>query len=160
MASLTFAPLGTVISGTHNTREVAEAMVLALVSYARTDSDTERATAAKLCAAEVMDILYSPESNESDEQKLSELVNESLPIHFSKYALPFARFGAHEGDGADIGFWVCNDSLEEAMRTGVVHESQTLVNAKKSVVQYLLQTSAGGIQKLVAVPSGMTVWEA
>lgn len=34
--------------------------------------------------------------------------------------VPFMRFGAHEGDGADFGFWFDRESFEEAARENTV----------------------------------------
>lgn len=35
-------------------------------------------------------------------------------------APPYVSFGASEGDGADYGFWLCHESLEEAVCDGEV----------------------------------------
>lgn len=45
---------------------------------------------------------------------------EDLFDELDNYAPPYCRFGAHEGDGADYGYWVCWDALEEAARDGDV----------------------------------------
>ena len=44
-----------------------------------------------------------------DLEIVSNLLNELCP--------PFVYFGTHEGDGADFGFWVDMDRLEEEMRS-------------------------------------------
>jgi hypothetical protein len=36
----------------------------------------------------------------------------------NNYAPPYCYFGSHEGDGSDYGFWVSQDSLDEAVRDG------------------------------------------
>lgn len=39
---------------------------------------------------------------------------ERLEACLQELCPPFVRFGAHEGDGADFGFWPDYDALEEA----------------------------------------------
>ena len=45
---------------------------------------------------------------------------EGLFDALDEYAPPFSYFGAHEGDGADYGFWPAIDALEDAARYGEV----------------------------------------
>jgi hypothetical protein len=40
-------------------------------------------------------------------------LNETLFDTLNDYAPPFVYFGANEGDGADYGFWITNDSIME-----------------------------------------------
>ena len=47
-----------------------------------------------------------------DDERLSEIVD-SLFDWLGESALPYTYFGAHEGDGADFGFWPCWSSLAE-----------------------------------------------
>lgn len=43
-------------------------------------------------------------------------------------APPYVRFGAHEGDGSDYGFWPCLDSLDEAVHDGHVLQVNDLAD--------------------------------
>lgn len=56
--------------------------------------------------------LVDPDS--ADTGLLVEVLFEVL----GEYAPQYAYFGAHEGDGADYGFWISSDAIEEAERVG------------------------------------------
>lgn len=43
---------------------------------------------------------------------------EALADALDEYAPPYCYFGAHEGDGADFGFWFMPDALDQAERDG------------------------------------------
>ncbi len=45
---------------------------------------------------------------------------EALFDELDRHAAPYCTFGAHEGDGADYGYWVCWESLEEDCQSGDV----------------------------------------
>lgn len=45
---------------------------------------------------------------EENEERAAELIEEFIQT-LDSYAPPFAYFGAHPGDGADFGFWLCED---------------------------------------------------
>jgi hypothetical protein len=45
---------------------------------------------------------------------------EALTNDLNQFAPPFTYFGSAEGDGADFGFWLDHDGLEEAVHDGEV----------------------------------------
>lgn len=47
------------------------------------------------------------------EDEASELVNETLPDALQTFAPPYCSFGAHEGDGADFGYWPDWSAIED-----------------------------------------------
>lgn len=47
---------------------------------------------------------------EAAEEIASEIVSELMDA-LSEYAAPYMHFGAHDGDGADYGFWLSDDAL-------------------------------------------------
>jgi len=59
---------------------------------------------------------FSPDGSEIDPDKediAQELVNEALPDALGTFAPPYCYFGAHPGDGADIGYWPSHDEIDE-----------------------------------------------
>ena len=60
---------------------------------------------------------------ETDEGALDEFYQDAVDALFDilgEYAPDYCYFGANEGDGADYGFWVSWDSLEDAVRCGEI----------------------------------------
>ena len=55
---------------------------------------------------------YKSETAQYDHDTLSDLLTEFAP--------PFGYFGAHPGDGADFGFWINQDELDDAVCDGEV----------------------------------------
>ena len=52
------------------------------------------------------------EAEELDENEAADLVNDLIDA-LSEHAPPYCYFGAHEGDGADFGFWPSMESIDE-----------------------------------------------
>ena len=48
-----------------------------------------------------------------DEGDLADAVLEELQDALGEFAPPYTYFGAHEGDGADFGYWPSWDAIEE-----------------------------------------------
>jgi len=46
-----------------------------------------------------------------------------LEDEINNYCPPFVYFGAHEGDGADFGFWIAFDALDEERQYGDATEN-------------------------------------
>lgn len=63
------------------------------------------------------------------------------------FAPPYSYFGAHEGDGADFGYWVSEDALQDLERfnekpEGTQEDDYIVVNDHGNITLY----SADGIE--------------
>lgn len=56
---------------------------------------------------------------------------ESLFDILNEFAGPYFYFGAHPGDGADYGFWFCDDSFNDAVHSGEVIKVDDLPDFEK-----------------------------
>lgn len=80
--------------------------------------------------------------SEEDESDMVDELEQSL----SDRAPDFCYFGAHPGDGADFGFWICWDSIENAAHDGslVKVDAGDEWPALASDVDYVLEVNDHG----------------
>lgn len=126
--------LGSVSSGTMRTEDLISAFMDALdvireeISLPGPTTETTEETEARKAEAQKIDFLlggiedmmtvaedegrdyYETEGSEFDLEELIETLNYYAPL--------YCYFGAHEGDGADYGFWVLWGSIEEDCHSG------------------------------------------
>lgn len=114
----TYAPIGTVSESTTNHEdlipEFAKELQTAMKRYlwqGMTDEESAFAEYRELIAAAKACDMESDEACD---------ILESLSQALNDFAPPFAYFGAHEGDGADFGFWpICDaETLQDARDSG------------------------------------------
>ena len=88
------------------------------------------------------------------------LINEDLHDALNECAAPFCYFGSHEGDGADYGFWVAWDSIEDACRTGEilkVNAGDKWPNPLPEETEYVLAVTNHGNGTLHTI-TGEEIW--
>ncbi len=94
-----------------------------------------------------------------DEEHMLEALFEALDA----CSPPFSRFGAHNGDGCDYGFWLDMDSLDEAVRDGDVlkvnagDEWPDVAGMRVAGYEYVLEVSDHGNMTLYTL-EGVEVW--
>lgn len=99
------ATIGSVSSGTHRAEDLLESFAWELEYLARKDGRLLEFGGLILEAATA-----DPETDEGSE------VVAALFDALGEFAPPYTYFGAHEGDGADFGFWPSMDSVDELER--------------------------------------------
>jgi hypothetical protein len=92
---MTYAPLGSISSGTLRPADLIRAFADALA-----------------------ECIENAEPHDLDLADLAAL--EALQDDLQEFAPPFCYFGAHAGDGADFGFWLDQNALDEAISSGEV----------------------------------------
>ncbi len=120
------AKLGSVSSGTMRSEDLIPVFIEALddireaISLDNSIPETDRvATVSRLdiMLGEIEQRMnaedyFATDEADHDLENLTDLLNEFAP--------PYAYFGSHEGDGADYGFWVSWECLEEDCEDGTV----------------------------------------
>jgi len=107
-----YAPVGSVSSGTMRPEDLIPTFLDTL-----RDLDSAQADAFEDGWGDVINAVCDEDGEGSEDD--SECVN-ALFDALGEFAPPYCYFGAHEGDGADYGFWVSWDSLEDDCRSGAV----------------------------------------
>lgn len=93
------------------------------------------------------------------EENCSWIIDE-LSDALQEFAPPYSYFGAHEGDGADFGFWPSIDAMEEAVRDGEllkVNDTSEVPDDHRGEV--MLVNDHGNVTLYRAVASLEVVWE-
>jgi hypothetical protein len=113
------AKLGTVSHGTLRTEDLLSSFISTLEGLMLINGDhfaanhAERDRLCNLIGAAQDVFAEDGETIAEDKQDdAAELVTE-LQDALSEFAPPYAYFGAHEGDGADFGFWVNIEDVKE-----------------------------------------------
>lgn len=71
---------------------------------------------------------------------ISEVLNDLMDA-LNDAAPPFTRFGAHEGDGSDFGFWVDHERLDEAISSGEVVRVNPGAIPRRLDAEFMLERS-------------------
>lgn len=81
---------------------------------------------------------------------------EILADMLQEFAPPYARFGAHEGDGSDFGFWPDFDALECDAEDGTVYTCSDLANVPDDYSGTVYVVNDHGNGTVYACESGRT----
>ena len=113
---------GSVSHGTLRPADLIETFYLTLAALAERDDDAERrARTLKLCAEVEGAVAADEERGEwAESEEANALLNEELFDALDAYAPDGHYFGAHVGDGADFGFWPCEDDDDDRGFTKVL----------------------------------------
>lgn len=106
--------IGSIISGTHRLQDLGPAFLDTL-------RDVAPAEYAQLTVAPFPPVrAYAMEDDNSEwwENEDASYLLENLEDILGEHAPEFSYFGAHEGGGADIGFWIAWDAIEDAIHDG------------------------------------------
>lgn len=107
--------LGSISHGTLKSSDLVQAFHSELSHNERTDFDATGSGKIVAGLMELNDDDVWDAFNDTDDapeivEELSGILGSDLP--------PFFRFGAHEGDGSDFGYWFDNDAFEQSVRDG------------------------------------------
>lgn len=97
------APLGAIIGGTHRLADLVPCFAEVLEKLARKNGVIDRHAELLSRARQII-----RDKNWDGEDAFA--VHDELVEALDDYAPPYARFSAHEGDGASFGFWL--DDIE------------------------------------------------
>lgn len=124
--------LGSVICGTHRNEDLIPAFVDALddirerLAAPGTTTEEPAALAERVKMVAGLDNVLGGIEKRMEAEGYFESedadwdLNEILFPILDQHAPPFCYFGSHEGDGADFGFWISWDAIEDACHDGSI----------------------------------------
>ena len=112
-----YASIGSISHGTLRPEDLLEAFWHELeYQLGRQDDPADRDNMNKLreyTLGKIQDDLWGDDGNVVDDaQAISEAITE-LEDALEHFAPPYCRFGAHEGDGSDFGYWPDHDDIDD-----------------------------------------------
>ena len=148
---------GTVSSGTMRTEDLIPAFVDELLWL---DPENSKALEIKNKLDNLDDefdetnIYYSSEDSDFDLQELFDAMDEIC------YTTPYCYFGSHPGDGADYGFWIDHEAIEDDVRFGELLSVEDLADVPDKYEGNVIVTNDHGNMTLYNVHKGKTteVW--
>ena len=122
--------LGTVIEGTLKNEDLLEAF-----SYELNDIRTDSKTHYKL-VFDAQNRWYRDDGSDEREDEIPDLINELIDA-INEYSLPYTYFGTLEGDGADFGWWIDFDNMNESINESITKDLRATgtLNDEESWIQ-------------------------
>jgi len=140
-------PIGTVSHGTHRSHHIAQAIL--------GNEDCVK----HLSGANRMDLTNIVLNERDDEEALEALL--TIYDELSEHLPPFCYFGMHEGDGSDLGCWISDDAISDAIHDGEMVQIQDLADLDEphlaariqadEIIAYALMVNDHGNQSLYAL---------
>jgi hypothetical protein len=93
------------------------------------------------------------------EEELPEILNELWDL-VNSYAPPFMSLRMNDGDGADLGWWIEWDSIEEAVHEGAVGKCEAGLPwpVWEETPEFVLEVNDHGNATLKYASNGREVW--
>jgi len=153
-----YAEIGSISHGTMRTEDLLPTFLDALTDVAPGHARTIRKE-----YKHVIDVIENdPDAaSDKDREDADYLVNEVLPDALQEHALPYTYFGSHEGDGADYGFWISWDAVDDAVRDGSIlklHSGDPWPKGTRTKYEYVLEINDHGNATLFNPRSRREVW--
>lgn len=142
-----YAPIGSISHATMRPEDLIPAFADELERLNNQQQEPTQWAAALVAEARAIDF----DAAESDENAdaLDDLIN-SLSDALLDFAAPYCYFGAHQGDGADYGFWLNWEAIEDARQGGELASGDELPCACCSEHGEFLQVNDHGNAALYA----------
>jgi hypothetical protein len=169
MKSATFGSIGSVHSASHREEDLIPAFISELddrkeaLSLDDSIPEMDRVKEVSRLDAVIADIegrMYDEQGEYREDYWTSEEasydLNETLFQELGQFAPPFCSFGAHEGDGADFGYWWSSEAFDDAVNEGTVLKVDELPDESEIAemdkdVEYVAQVSDHGNVELYLV---------
>lgn len=152
---MVYGSIGSVSSATHRLEDLIPAYRDALVRLAEKAKQLEQLDMIAAINAKLQ------KADEDDEDNYFESEDatfdlEGLTEALESYAPPFCYFGAHQGDGADFGFWWDQEAFDRGVSDGEVLKVDELpdqdgIDELDDDVYFVAQVSDHGNVELYAV---------
>ena len=125
--------LGTVIEGTLKNEDLLEAFSYELDAI-RTNSKGQ--TYHYKLVFDAQNRWYRDDGSDEREDDIPELINELIDA-INEYRLPYTYFGTLEGDGADFGWWIDFDNMNESINESTTKDLRATgtLNDEESWIQ-------------------------
>lgn len=135
------ASIGSISTGTLREPDLLRAFAASLYDLQKDTGDRLEMCAEAERIADALDDNPDDTGYQDDAAGMLEDLQDAL----QEYAPPFCYFGAHEGDGADFGFWPSHDAIRDAIHDDEILEVCDHRNARRrDMPQYVYHINDHG----------------